>query len=86
MFTYSVITPTTENEQHFFIIPLEKEMQFVDPDCDSGDFEYARLDLMLEILNGYQKMPHGAHSFETEHFTYSRNGLGKDIIAEVRTK
>ncbi|WP_162903141.1 hypothetical protein [Taibaiella koreensis] len=72
MFDYSVITPTAAPEKEFYIIPLSDEDRYADPGGAAGTYEYARLDLMLEILNGYQAMGHGRDSFDTEHYHYSR--------------
>lgn len=71
MFEYSVITPVAAREQEFYIIPLSEEERYLSPDGGIDTYEYARLDLMLEILNGYQAMGHAEH-FETEHYRYTR--------------
>lgn len=71
MFEYSVITPVAAREQEFYIIPLSEEERYLSPDGDTGTYEYARLDLMLEILNGYQGMGH-TDLYETEHYRYTR--------------
>ena len=87
MFEYSVITPVADKERTFFIVPLSKEDQFVDTDCDSGVYEYARLDLMLEIMNGYQaNLHHASGVFETEHYLYSREQLSEGMVARVTAK
>ena len=87
MFEYSVITPTDDQEQTFFIIPLADEQHFVPAGSDQGAYEYARLDLMLEILNGYQMhVNKHSDSFETEHYHYSREQLGKGMLARVTAR
>lgn len=84
MFEYSVITPADDTENTFFIVPLADEERFVSSDCDTGKYAYARLDLMLEILNGYQAQAHRhSGSFETEHYRYSKEQLDKGMLARV---
>jgi hypothetical protein len=85
MFEYSVITPTNTNENTFFIVPLEEEERFTT--AYAGAYTSARLDLMLEILNGYQTHA-GRHmgTFETEHYRYSREQLEKGMLARVTAR
>ncbi len=84
MFDYSVITPADDQERHFFIVPLADEDRFV---SDSGPYTVARLDLMLEILNGYQAhVQQHSDSFETEHFHYSRVQLEEGMLAKVTAR
>ena len=86
MFDYSVVTPVADREQVFYIVPLAEEDRFVDVDGNATGFEFARLDLMLEILNGYQLMPHGSPAYETEHYHYSREVTDKGMLAKVTAR
>lgn len=87
MFEYSVITPSADKDNTFFIVPLEEEEHFIAADNNAGTYQSVRLDLMLEILNGYQahRNQH-AGSFETEHYHYSRTELEKGVLAKVTSR
>lgn len=87
MFEYSVITPVADKEKTFFIVPLADEDHFVNTAPGLPTYESVRLDLMLEILNGYQAHAHGhLGSFETEHYRYSRMELSKGMVAKVTVR
>jgi hypothetical protein len=87
MFAYSVITPVEDQEHTFFIVPLAEEERFVATGTEPGLYTSARLDLMLEILNGYQEYLHQhADSFETEHYHYSKTQLDKGMLARVTAR
>ncbi len=84
MFEYSVITPVADKERTFLIVPLADEEHFVNAVAGDKAYESVRLDLMLEILNGYQAHAHGhLGNFETEHYHYSRMELHKGVLAKV---
>lgn len=86
MFEYSVITPVTDKEQTFFIVPLADEEHFVNT-AGAQAYESVRLDLMLEILNGYHAHAHGhLGNFETERYRYSRMELNKGMLAKVTVR
>ncbi len=83
MYEESVVTPIKQLDEVYYVVPKELEDQFVDLDCDTPVHEYARLDIMLEIINGYKMIPHGRSDFETEHYRFEKSGLGKGILAKV---
>jgi len=72
MFDYSVITPVAAREREFYIVPLSEEDRYVGVEGAAATYEPARLDLLLEILNGYLAMGQKADHYETEHYRYSR--------------
>jgi hypothetical protein len=83
MYEESVITPVQELNNVFYIVPSAIEDQFVDMDCDTAKYEYARLDIMLEIINAYKAMPAHVTEHNTAHFHFSKTGLGKGMLAKV---
>ena len=83
MYEESVITPSNAVNEVFYIVPSAAEDQFVDVDCDTGRYEYARLDIMLEIINGYKAMPAGGAAFQTEGFKYERSDMPAGALARV---
>jgi hypothetical protein len=83
MYEESVITPVKQKDSIFYIVPRALEDQFVDLDCDTAEFEYARLDIMLEIINGYKTMPSHATEHRTDHYQFVREGNRKGILAKA---
>lgn len=83
MYEESVITPVQQKDSVFYIVPQPLEDQFVDLDCDTGQYEYARLDIMLEIINGYREMPPHASEYKTKHYQFIKGGNDKGILARV---
>lgn len=83
MYEESVITPVKQKETVFYIVPRVLEDQFVDLDCDTAEYEYARLDIMLEIINGYKAMPPHVTEYKTEHYQFVKEGNGKGILAKA---
>ena len=83
MYEESVITPAQQKDRVFYIVPRELEDRFVDLDCDTAPYEYARLDIMLEIINGYREMPPHAAEYKTEHYQFIKERNDKGILARV---
>lgn len=70
---YSVIMPGNGDPGTYFIVPLEREDEFVDIDCDRPEFQYAPLDDMLRVSNEYAAGANGHGDFETEHYRFTRD-------------
>lgn len=83
MYEESVITPVKQKDSVFYIVPRALEDQFVDLDCDTAEFEYARLDIMLEIINGYKTMPPHITEYKTDHYQFVKEGNSKGILAKA---
>lgn len=83
MYEESVITPVQQANSVFYIVPSASEDQFVDLDCDTAKYEYARLDIMLEIINAYKSIPEHAAEHTTGQYHFSKAGLEKGMLAKV---
>lgn len=83
MYEESVITPSDAKDSFYYVIPTAIESRFIDFEGNTARYEYARLDIMLEIINGYRSKKEQGVYFETEHYRFSREGMKEGILAKV---
>lgn len=83
MYEESVITPVAAVNEVYYIVPRSLEDTFVDLDCDVPKYEYARLDLMLEIVNGYKQMQQHTSDLKTDNFHIERGSPLPGVLAKV---
>lgn len=70
---YSIITREGTDSGVYFVVPLEREDDFVDIDCDRPEYRYAQLDEMLQVANEYAAGADNKGDFDTAHYHFSRN-------------